>query len=94
MAVKKDHDYIKRREGFAEITLSRPLEVSGTKMPVLTMREPTVNDQLVSEAATGSDGEKDVLYMANLCGVAPDDIKRLPLRDFQRVKEAFLGFIA
>ena len=94
MAKRNTPEYIVHTEGKAEIMLSRPLEISGAKVNVLTMREPTVNDQLASEASTGTDGEKDVNYMANLCMVTPDDIKRLPLKDFQRVKEAFLGFLA
>lgn len=83
-------EYIKLKEGAAEITLSRPLEISGAKVGVLTMREPTVDDQIAAEKH-GTSGEADKIYMANLCMVAPEDIGRLPLRDFKRLREAF-GF--
>lgn len=87
-------DYIKlSADGSkANITLSRPLDIDGAKVAVLTMREPTVNDQLAAEKA-GKDGEADKFYMASLCMVTPDDIGRLPLRDFKRVQVAFQLFI-
>lgn len=85
-------DYIKLRDGVADITLSRPLEINGAKVAVLTMREPTVDDQLVAEKL-GTGGEADKTYMANLCGQAPADIGRLPLRDFKRLQVAFHGFL-
>jgi len=94
MATKNQNvpEYIKLVEGAAQVTLSRPLEIDGAKVKVLSMREPTVDDQLVAEKY-GNGGEADKMYMANLCQVAPDDIGRLPLRDFKRLQEAFGFFI-
>lgn len=89
---KEKPDYIKLSEGKAEVTLSRPLEIDGAKVHVLTMREPTVDDQIAAEKM-GTGGEADRAYMANLCMVTPDDIGRLPLRDFKRLQEAFGFFI-
>lgn len=89
---KKTPEYIKFEEGKATVTLSRQFEMGGAKVGYLTMREPTVNDQLIAEKS-GTGGDADVAYMANLCMVAPDDIKRLPLRDFQRLQAAFRFFI-
>ena len=85
-------EYIKLGDGKAEVTLSRPLDIDGAKVKVLTMREPTVDDQLAAEK-NGSDGNADKQYMANLCMVTPDDIGRLPLRDFKRLQVAFSFFI-
>ena len=31
--------------------------------------------------------------MANLCEIAPDDVKKLTLHDYKEVQKAFLGFI-
>lgn len=84
--------YIKIEEGKTHVTLSRPLEIDGAKVKVLTMREPTVDDQIAAEKS-GNDGNADKQYMANLCMVTPDDIGRLPLRDFKRLQEAFGFFI-
>lgn len=88
----KTPDYIKLSDGKAEVTLSRQLEIDGAKINVLTMREPTVDDQIAAEKM-GVGGEAEKSYMANLCMVSPDDIGRLPLRDFKRLQEAFGFFI-
>lgn len=92
MAKQETPEYIKLSDSKAQITLSRPLEIDGAKVSVLTMREPTVDDQLAAEKL-GSGGEADKIYMANLCQVTPGDIGRLPLRDFKRLQVAFSFFI-
>ncbi|WP_441228022.1 phage tail assembly protein [Tardiphaga sp. 20_F10_N6_6] len=79
-------------DGTMTINLSRPLEIDGAKVGFLTMREPTVNDQLVASEAKGSEGIKEVSYFANLCDVTPDDIRRLPVRDYNRVQAAYASF--
>lgn len=80
-------------EGFADVKLSRPLDVDGNKLATLRMREPTVEDQLIAEEGKGSQSIKEITFMANLCGLAPDDIRKLPIRDFVRLQGAFAGFI-
>ena len=56
-------------------------------------REPTVGDQLVADEMKGSEAAKEIATLANLCQVAPDDIKRLTLKDYKRLQAAFLGFL-
>lgn len=80
--------------GFVDVPLSRPLSIAGADVKALRMREPTVADQLASEEAKGSDSAKEIAMFANLCEVAPDDIKRLSLRDYKTLQAAFLGFLA
>lgn len=92
MIMAKTPEYINLLDGKAIITLSRPLEIDGAKVGQLTMREPTVDDQLTAEKL-GSTGEADKTYMANLCQIAPSDIGRLPLRDFKRLQVAFGFFL-
>lgn len=84
-----DHD----EDGNALITLAKPLDIDGTKVAVLTMREPSVEDQLASESAKGTDAAKEIAMMSNLCDQAPTDIKRLKLRDYKRLQVALTGFI-
>lgn len=78
---------------YVDIELTKPAEIAGARVKILRMREPTVADQLVFEAMKGSDLERDYRYFANLCEVSPDDLKRLPLRDYKRVQKAFLDFL-
>ncbi|MDT9105755.1 phage tail assembly protein, partial [Escherichia coli] len=79
-------------DGSATITLSRPLEVNGARLATLTMREPTVDDQLVTSDMKGSEAVKEVSFFANLCEVEPAAIRRLPIRDYVRLQAAYAGF--
>jgi len=88
----KTPDYITEGDGYADVTLSRPFEVHGTKLTSLRMREPTVGDQLAADGK-GSDASREIGMLANLVEVAPDDIKRLPLKDYKRLQTALLLFI-
>lgn len=85
-------EFIKIGDGVVEITLSRPLDISGSKVKVLRMREPTVNDQLVMEESQKSDAMKELTLMANLCDMSPDDIRLLTLRDYKRVQVGLQTF--
>lgn len=79
--------------GFVDVELSRPMDIDGAKVKKLRMREPTVADQLASEEFKGGEAAKEIAMLANLCEIAPDDIKRLTLKDYKRLQAAFLGFI-
>lgn len=85
-------EYLTETETGVEITLNKPLDIDGAKVAVLSMREPTVNDQLVAEKIKGSDAEKEIAILSNLLTITPDDVRRLTLRDYKRVQEAYLGF--
>lgn len=86
-------DWLKENaDGSVTVTLRRPLEISGAKIGLLHMREPTVEDQIVAGAVKGSDAEKEITLIANLCSVTPGEIRTLTLRDYRRVQEAFVGF--
>lgn len=80
-------------DGHVDIDLSSAITVSGAEIKVLRMREPTVADQLTADAMKGSDAEKEVAILANLCDVAPADIKTLKLRDYRKLQQAYLGFL-
>lgn len=86
-------DYLKKNDGHTVITLNRPAKINGVDTKQLTMREPTVGDQLASEKMNDEGGEADCAYIANLCAITPDELKSLTLRDFKRLKEAFQDFI-
>ncbi|MDO5101482.1 MAG: phage tail assembly protein [Lautropia sp.] len=80
--------------GFVDIQLSRPIEIDGAQVTALRMREPTVGDQLMLDDLKVGDATKEVMLVANLCQLTPDDVKQLSLRDYRKVQEAFAGFIA
>lgn len=80
-------------DGKIDIVLSRPIKIDGAEITALRMREPTVKDQLVMDAKGGSDAQKELAMMANLCQLRPDDLTQLTLRDYKKVQKVFLGFL-
>ena len=94
MAIKKNPDWLKEGEGYTDITLSRPLDVAGSKVSVVRMREPLVRDQAVMSKMEGDNSEKEITLFANLCGLVPSDLDTMPVRDYSRMQTAYLAFIA
>jgi hypothetical protein len=82
-----------QQTGSIDIELSKPLDIDGAKVNVLTMREPTVADQMNNDSVKGGDAIKEVTMLANLCQITPDQLKSLTLRDYKKVQAAFMGFI-
>lgn len=89
----KHPEWLKVGEGFADITLSRAADFSGTKMTLVRMREPTVEDTLITSEMEGSDAAREVKAFANLLEQSPEDLRKLPMRDFKRIQVAYLTFI-
>ena len=79
-------------KSYVDIELVTPATIAGAETKSLRMREPTVADQIAADQIKGSDAEKEVAYMANLCEVSPDDLRGLTLRNYRKVQEAFVGF--
>lgn len=78
---------------FEDIPLSRPIDINGAKVATLRMRQPLMLDQRIIAKSTGSDEDKEVRFMANLCDVTPEDILKLALRDFKKVQTQYFDFI-
>ncbi|MFB9149516.1 phage tail assembly protein [Roseovarius ramblicola] len=76
-----------------EITFDRPVVIDGKEVTSLTMREPTVDDQLAAQESGGTDAQQEMRLFANLCEVSPEDIRRLPLKAYVAMREAFAGFL-
>lgn len=80
--------------GECRIELSATLALSsGTDTNHLVMREPTVEDQIVHDELRGSDAVREVTMFANLCEVAPADVRKLTLKNYRRLQEAYQGFL-
>lgn len=80
--------------GFVDISLNRPLEIDGAKVSTLRLREPTVGDQIAMDEYKGGDAAKELFVLSNLTQIAPADLKKLTLKDYKKLQEAFLGFIS
>lgn len=80
--------------GHCDIALAAPVTLeNGVTQEALRMREPTVEDQIVHDEMKGSDAIREVTMFANLCEVAPADIRKLSLKSYRRVQEAYAGFL-
>jgi len=83
--------YIKEvADGSLTVALSRGFEVAGAKVTSLKLREPSLEDQLASQKV-GNNAEAEVMLIANLAELAPEELRGVKMRDFLRLQEA-LGF--
>ncbi len=78
---------------YVDVTLSRPIDLDGTQVSSLRMREPTVHDQIACQSIKGSTAQQEVTLFANLCGIAPDNIQKLRLRDYRKLQDAYSNFL-
>ena len=74
--------------------LQYPLLVDGMTIDSLTMRRPLVRDRLIAEKANGSEVEKEIRLIANLCDMAPQHIELLDLADYTKLQECLAGFLS
>ena len=77
-----------------EIKLEYPVVVDGERFEALRMRRPKVRDMLAGKKMDVSDEEKEIRLFANLCEVPPAVIEELDYKDYQRLTEAFSGFLS
>lgn len=89
-----DKDYIVETETGVDVTLRKPVMIDGVPVSVISMREPTVQDQLAMDAVKGGDAMKETTLVANLCMLTTEQLRAMPLRDYKRLQEALVGFLA
>ncbi|GLS27372.1 phage tail assembly protein [Marinibactrum halimedae] len=80
--------------GAQVIILKFPLTADGMIIETLTMRRPLVRDRLIAEKANGSEIEKEIRLIANLCDMAPQHIELLDLSDYQTLQERLADFLS
>lgn len=74
------------------IDLDYPIIVDGVEVSSLSIRRPSVADQLKFEDGKGSEAQRTVFHMANLCEVPPESIKELDGSDFEKLVAVLKGF--
>lgn len=85
----KEHD-----DGSVTVTLRKGLDIDGASVKTLTLREPTVADQIAAQETKGGPAAQEVALIANLSQMTPDDIKKLTLHDYGRAQDALVFFTA
>lgn len=76
----------------AKIELDFPIEISGVEVKHLVMRRPKVRDDLAASKSGGSDEDKAVLLVANLCEVTVDDLMDLDSADWAKLEKQVQDF--
>ncbi len=78
----------------ATVSLVRGIKIDGETRKTLTMREPSVGDMIAARRAANDDtAMTEVILIANLAGVTPENIQSAKMRDYSRLQEA-LGFMS
>lgn len=82
-------------DGSVTVTLSREVQLGGKTVKAVTLREPSVDDQLAADMLAGSGGRKmsEINLLANLAGAAPNEIRALKLRDYLRLQTGLSSFL-
>ena len=75
-----------------QIKLSHPVVSDGTELRVLSLRRPKVRDVLLAAKIGGTDEEKEIRVLANLCEVAPDVVEELDMADYKRLQDGYRSF--
>ena len=75
------------------LQLRYPVSADGAELATLTLRRPKVRDLLAAETAGGSPAEKEIRLFAHLCETPPAVIEAMDLADYQRLQEAYQGFL-
>jgi hypothetical protein len=76
------------------VTLEYPFEFDGQKISSLTLRRPTVGDNLAVQKAAMTDAEREIRLLANLAEVTPETIHRMDLKDYGKLQSALSSFLS
>lgn len=76
------------------ITLYTPINDQQDKpITTLRMREPKVMDRLKFSYMTGSEDEKDLAMISDLCETSVDVLKNLTIADYKQLEDQFVVFM-
>lgn len=76
------------------ITLYTPInDQQGNPITTLRMREPKVMDRLKFSYMTGSEDEKDLAIISDLCETSVDVLKNLTIADYKQLEDQFVVFM-
>lgn len=78
---------------YVDIELSRAITLDGAEVKSLRMREPTVGDQIAAQESARSNAMQEVTMFGNLCEIDPETVKSLRIKDYNKLREAYEGFL-
>lgn len=72
--------------------MKRPPKLDGTEVKSLTMREPSVQDQLTADKQHAHRGDGEVALIANLTEQSPEAIGGMSMKQYRRCQSALEFF--
>lgn len=75
-----------------EIKLTKGVEINGTLVKTITMREPTVGDHIDASEVKGGRGAQEAVLFANLCEMTPAEIRSMSMKDYALLQNAHAAF--
>lgn len=76
------------------ITLDYPYAVDGVTLSAITLRRPTVADNLAVQKSNAADHEREIRLLANLAELAPENLHSMDLKDYAKLQKAFTSFLS
>lgn len=77
-----------------EIELEQPIQLDGRTLSTVTMRRVKVKDMLVHDKRAGSDGEKELHLIANLCELPPSALEDMDMADYGELQGVLKSFLS
>lgn len=74
------------------VTLQFPFTMNGIEYTELNIRRSKVKDRLAVSKIQGSDEEKEIRLLCNLCEVSPDVLYELDEKDYQELQNVYINF--
>ncbi len=87
-------DFLKQNaDGSVTIGLTRGFVRDGAQINAVTMREPTVGDQIAAEAAGATNAAREIALFGALCQLTPAEVTSIKMKDYGRLQVAYRGFL-
>jgi hypothetical protein len=81
--------------GSAIVKLTQPSGFFGVEQDKVSLRAPTVGDLRAAKKPAGNGDEfQEIVLLASLSACAPNEIERLPVRDYHHVQEAYFRLVS
>lgn len=74
------------------VTLQFPFTLNGIEYTELNIRRSKVKDRLAVSKIQGTDEEKEIRLLCNLCEVSPDVLYELDEKDYQELQNVYINF--
>nr|WP_068436192.1 phage tail assembly protein [Magnetospirillum sp. XM-1]CUW41143.1 conserved protein of unknown function \ len=80
----------------ATVTFPRPVKIGDNTYTAVTMREPTVADEIAvaAESATGTDQEKESRLIARLCDLPVEGVQQMKSGQYRVLQRPLLVFLS